>query len=83
MKPRGMRWEGHIARVGESRDAYRVLVGKSDGRRSSGRRRPRREDNIKMDLGEMVCGCMDRIDFAQDCAMWRAFVNAVMNLWVQ
>jgi hypothetical protein len=51
-----LRWEGHMARMGERKDAYRVLVGKPDGRRSLGRLRRRWEDNIKMDLREVGWG---------------------------
>jgi hypothetical protein len=51
IKPRGMRWAGHIARVGEM-NAYRILVGKPEGKRPLGRTRRRWLDNIKMDLRE-------------------------------
>ena len=51
-----MRWEGHVARMGERRGVYRVVVGKSDVKRPLGRRRCRWEDNIKMDLQEVGCG---------------------------
>jgi hypothetical protein len=54
IKSRRMRWGGHVARVGEGRDMYRVLVGKSEGKRSLGRPRHRWEDSIKIDL--QVCG---------------------------
>jgi hypothetical protein len=47
-----MRWAGHVARIGERRNAYRILVGKPEGRRSLGRPRRRWENNIKMDLRE-------------------------------
>jgi hypothetical protein len=62
---------------------YRVLVGKSEGRRPLGRPRRRWVDNIKADLQEVECGCMDLIELAQDRDRWRELVNAVMNLWVQ
>jgi hypothetical protein len=52
IKARRMRWAGHVARVGEGRGVYRVLVGRPLGRRPLGRPRRRREDNIKMDLRE-------------------------------
>ena len=77
-----MRWAGHIARIGEGRGMYRVLVGKPEGKRPLGRPRHRWEDNIKMDLQEMGCGVMDWIDLAQDKDRSRALVNAVMNLRV-
>jgi len=62
------------------RGVYRVLVGKSEEKRPLGRPRRRWEDNIKMDLQEVECGCMDWIELAQDRDRWRALVNAVMNL---
>ena len=61
-----MRWVGHVARMGDSRGAYRVLVGKPEGKRPLGRRRRRWEDNTKMDLQEVECGCKDWIEVAQD-----------------
>ena len=77
-----MRWVGHVARVGESRGVYRVLVGKNEGKRSLRRPRPRWEDNIKMDLQEVRWRGMAWIDLAQDRDSWRALVNAVMNFLV-
>jgi len=82
IKSRRMRWAGHVARMGEWRDVYRVLVGKPEGKRPLGRLRRRWEDNIKMDLQEVGCGSMDWIELAQDRDRWRALVNAVMNLRV-
>jgi len=67
---------------GERRGVYRVLVGKSEGKRPLGRPRRKWEDNIKIDLQEVGCGDMDWIDLAQDRDRWRALVNAVMNLQV-
>jgi hypothetical protein len=52
IKSRRMRWAGHVARMGEKRNAYRLLVGKPDGKRPLGRRRRRWVDNIRMDLGK-------------------------------
>jgi hypothetical protein len=66
--------------MGEGRGAYRVLVGKPEGKRPLGRPRRRREDNIKMELQEEGCGIMDWIKVAQDRNRWQALVNAVMNL---
>jgi len=77
-----MRWAGHVARMGERRGVYRVLVGKPEGKRPLGRPRRRWEDNIKMNLQEVGCGGMDWIELAQDRDRWRTLVNAVMNLRV-
>jgi hypothetical protein len=65
---------------GEKRNAYRVLVGKLEGKRPLERPRRRGEDNIRMDLREIEWGGMDWIDLAQDRDQWRAVVNTVMNL---
>jgi len=75
-----MRWAGHAARMGERRDLYRVLVGKPERKRPPGRPKRRWVDNIKMDLLEVGCECMDWIELAQDRDRWRALVNAVINL---
>ena len=61
-----MRWAGHVARMGEGRGVYRVLVGKPEGKRPLGRPRRRWEDNVKMDLQEVGCGGMDWIRLAQN-----------------
>ena len=61
---------------------YRVLVGKSERRRSLRRPRRRWEDNIRMDLREVRCGCVDWMELAQDGDRWRALMSAVMNLRV-
>jgi hypothetical protein len=53
IKSRRMRWAGHVARVGEGRNVYRVLVGKPEGKRQLGRPKPRWEDVIRMDLREI------------------------------
>jgi len=68
--------------LGEGRSAYRVLVGKPEGKRTLGRPRPRWEGNIKMDFQEVGCGSMDWIELAEDRDSRRALVNAVMNLRV-
>jgi hypothetical protein len=80
IKSRRMRWAGHVARMGEKRNVYRLLVGKREGRRPLGRPRCRRIDNIKMDLLEIGLSAVDWIGLAQDRYRWRALVNSVMNL---
>jgi hypothetical protein len=82
IKARRMRWAGHVARMGEVRGAYNILVGKPEGRRPLGRPRRTWEDNIKMDLGEIGFGDVDWIHLAQDRDRWRDLVNTVMNLRV-
>ena len=82
IKSRRMRWAGHVAHMGEERGAYRVLVGKLEGKIPLGRPRCRWVDNIRMDLQEVGCGDVDWIGLAQDRDGWRKLVNAVMNLWV-
>jgi hypothetical protein len=66
----------------ERRNAYRILVGKPEGKRPLGRPRRRWVDNIKMDLREVGWDGRDWIDLAQDRDRWRVYVNAVMNLRV-
>jgi len=78
----GMRWAGHVARMGEEREVYRVLVGKPEGKRPLGRPRHRWVDSIRMDLQEVGCGYMDWIGLAQDRHRWRTLVSAVMNFRV-
>jgi hypothetical protein len=68
--------------MGEKRNAYRILVGKPEGRRPLGRPRRRWMDNIKMDLREIGWDGVDSVDLAQDRDQWRALVNTVMNLRV-
>jgi hypothetical protein len=80
IKSRRMRWAGHVARMGEKRNACRILVGKPEGKRPLGRTRRRWVDN--MDFREMGWDGMDWIDLAQDRDRWRTLVNTVMNLRV-
>jgi hypothetical protein len=82
IKSRRMRWADHVARMGEGRDVYRVLVGRPEGRRPLGRPRRRWEDNIKMDLMEMGIDGANWIRLTQDRVQWRTCVNTVMNLRV-
>jgi len=77
-----MRWAEHVARMGEERGVYRVLVGKLEGKKPLGRPRRRWVDNIRMDLQEVGCVYRDWIGLAQDRDRWRMLVSAVMNLWV-
>ena len=77
-----MRLAGHVARMGEERGAYRVLVGKPEGKRPLGRPRRRWEGNIRMDLQEVGCGYVDWIGLAQDRDRLGTLVSAVMNLRV-
>jgi hypothetical protein len=80
IKSRRMRWAGHMARMGEGRGVYRVLVGRPEGKRPLGRPRRRWEDNIKMDVRETGIDGANWIQLAQDRVQWGAFVNTVMNL---
>ncbi|KAJ4444125.1 hypothetical protein ANN_05914 [Periplaneta americana] len=82
IKSRRLRWAGHVARMGEFRNAYRVLVGRPEGKRPLGRPRRRWEDNIKMDLREVGYDGRNWINLAQDRDLWRAYVRAAMNLRV-
>jgi hypothetical protein len=66
----------------EKRNAYRLLVGKPEGKRPLGRPSCRWVDNIRMDLGEVRWCDVDWIGLAQDRNRWRALVNSVLNLWV-
>jgi hypothetical protein len=79
---RRMRWARHVARMGEGRGAYRVLVGRPEGKIPLGIPRLMWEDNIKMDLGEIEIDGANWIRLAQDRVQWRAFLNTVMYLGV-
>jgi hypothetical protein len=77
-----MRWAGHVARMGEKRNTYRLLVGKPEGRRPLGRPRRRWLDNIRMDLVEVRSGDLNWIGLAQDRDRWRALEpSGSINCW--
>jgi len=76
-----MRWVGHVARMGEERGAYMVVVGKPGGKRPLGRPR-RRWVDIRMDLQEVGFRYMDWIELAQDRDRWQTLMSVVMNLRV-
>jgi hypothetical protein len=82
IKSRRMRWAGHVARIGEGRGVYRVLVGRPEDKRPLGRPRRRWEYNIKLDLREIGIDEANWIRLAQDSVQWRTFVNTVINLRV-
>jgi hypothetical protein len=82
MKSRRMRWMGHVARMGEKMNAYRLLVGNPEGKRPLGRPRRRWVDNIRMNLVEVGWSDVDWIRLAQVRDRWRALVNSVSNLRV-
>jgi hypothetical protein len=82
IKSRRVRWAGHIARLGNKRNDYRLLVGKPEGKRPLGRPRHRWVDNIRMDFGEVGWGDVDWIGLSQDRNRRRALVNSVLNLRV-
>jgi transcription termination factor 2 len=77
-----VRWVGHVARMGQVRGFYRVLVGRPEGKSPLGRPRRRWKDNIKMDLKETGINEANWIQLAQDRVQWWACVNTVMNLRV-
>jgi hypothetical protein len=79
---RRMRWAGYVARMGEKRNVYRLLVRKPEGKRPPGRPRRRWIDNIKMDLLEIGLSVVGWISLAQDRCRRRALVNSVMSLRV-
>jgi hypothetical protein len=79
---RRIRCAGHVARIREKKNVYRILVGKPEGKRRFGRPRRGWVDNIKIDLGEIGWGGMVWIDLAQERDQWRTHVNTVVNLRV-
>jgi hypothetical protein len=82
MKSRRLRWAGHVARMGEKRRLYSIVVGKPEGKRPLGRPRRRWEDNIRRDLREVGVRDENWLVLAQDRTQWRTFVTAAMNLRV-
>jgi hypothetical protein len=82
MKSKRMRLAGHIARMGEKKNAYRLLVGKPEGKRPLGRPRRRWVDNIRMGLGEVGWGDVDWNGLAKDRNRWRALVDWLLKLRV-
>jgi hypothetical protein len=82
VKSRRMRFAGHVARMGEERKVYKVLVGEPEGKRPLGRPRRRWEVGIRVGLREIGLGGVDWIRLAQDRDRWRAVVSAVMNFLV-
>jgi hypothetical protein len=82
IKSRRMRWAGHVARMGEKRNAYWILVGKREGKRPLGRQRRKWMNNIKMDPREIGTDDMDWIDLAQDRVQWRTLLDRVMTIGV-
>ena len=82
IQSRRMRWAGHVARMGEERGVYRVLLGKPERRWPLGRPKRRWVDNIRIDLQEVGCGYMDWIGWPRIRDRWRTLVSAVMNLRV-
>ena len=78
IKSRRLRWTEHVAKMEESRSAFKILTGKPT------EKRPRRrwEDNIKMDLEEISINAGNWVDSAQDRNYWRALVSAALNLRV-
>jgi hypothetical protein len=82
MKSRRMRWVEYVARMGDKRNTYMLLMEKPEGRRPLGRKSRRWLDNIRMDHEEVEWGDVDWIGLAQDRNRWKALVNAVLNLRV-
>ena len=82
IKSKRLRWAGHVARIEESRSAFKILAGKPTGKRLLGRPTRRWEDNIRMDLEEIGINAGNWVDSAQDRNYWRALVHAALNLRV-
>jgi hypothetical protein len=77
-----MRYAWHVELMGEKTNAYKIFVGKPEGKRAQGRHKHRWEDNIKMNLRKVGWSGMDWIHMAQDRDQWRAVANRVLNTLV-
>jgi hypothetical protein len=82
IKSRRMKWAVHEVRMEETRNTYRILVGKPEGKRPLGRPRRRWVDNGKIDLKEIGWGSMHSIDLAQERDQCKALVNMDLHLRV-
>jgi hypothetical protein len=82
IKSRRMGWAENVARMGEKRNAYRILMGKPEGKRPLGRPRHWWNNNIKMDIRDVEWNRMNWINLAEDRDQWWALANTVMNLQV-
>jgi hypothetical protein len=82
IKSRTARWSGHVARMGDERNVYKVLMGKPEGKKPLGRPRHRWEDGIIMDIREIGCGSVEWTQLAQNSDQWQALANTVMNLQI-
>ena len=82
IKSRRLRWADHVARMKESRSAFKILTCKPTGKRSLGRPRHRWEDNITMILKEIGINMRKWVDSTQDRDYWRALVNVALILWI-
>ena len=82
IKSRRLGWAGHVARMKESRSAFKILTGEPTGKRPLGRPRRRWKDNIRMELEEIDINAGNLVDSTQDRNYWRALVNAALNLQV-
>ena len=79
---RRLKWAGHVSHMEQSTNAYRILVGKAEGKRLLRWPRRRWEDNIKINFRKVGCDAGDWINVAEDREQWRIYVRAVMNLRV-
>ena len=82
IKSRILKWAGHVTRMEEGMSAFKILTGKSTGKRPLGRPRRRWEDDIRIDLEEIGINAGNLVDSAQDRDYWRILVNAELNLRV-